>query len=39
MPDVLEKELQDLLLALIAVDSQNPSLVSGADGEGAPSPT
>ena len=35
MADVLEKELQDLLLALIAVDSQNPSLVSGADGEGA----
>ena len=35
MTDVLEKELQDLLLALIAVDSQNPSLVSGADGEGA----
>ena len=35
MTDVLEKDLQDLLLALIAVDSQNPSLVSGADGEGA----
>jgi acetylornithine deacetylase len=35
MTYVLEKDLQDLLLALIAVDSQNPSLVSGADGEGA----
>ena len=35
MTDVLEKDLQNLLLALIAVDSQNPSLVSGADGEGA----
>ena len=31
----LEKDLRDLLLALIAVDSQNPSLVSGVDGEGA----
>jgi len=35
LTDALEKDLQNLLLALIAVDSQNPSLVSGADGEGA----
>jgi acetylornithine deacetylase len=35
MTDVLKNDLRDLLLALIAVDSQNPSLVGGAAGEGA----
>jgi acetylornithine deacetylase len=31
----LEQDLRELLLALVAVDSQNPSLAPGASGEGA----